>query len=59
MQRDYWYSSARTLSKLESPESVGAEAARRTVRRLDARRVPTQRVPVVFAPEMARGLMRG
>ena len=57
MQRDYWYSSARTLTKLESPESVGAEAARRTVRRLDARRVPTQRVPVVFAPEMARGLI--
>jgi PmbA protein len=57
MQRDYWYSSARTLTKLESPESIGAEAARRTLRRLDARRVPTQRVPVVFAPEMARGLI--
>src|SRR5271163_1681649 len=57
MQRDYWYSSARTLTKLESPESVGAEAARRTVRRLDARRVATQRVPIVFAPEMARGLI--
>ena len=57
MQRDYWYSSAHTLAKLDSPESVGAEAARRTVRRLDARRVPTQRVPIVFAPEMARGLI--
>src|SRR5271156_2596466 len=57
MQRDYWYSSARTLTRLDSPESVGAEAARRTVRRLDARRVPTQRVPIVFAPEMARGLI--
>ena len=57
MQRDYWYSSARTLTKLESPEWVGAEAARRTVRRLDARRVPTQRVPIIFAPEMSRGLI--
>jgi PmbA protein len=57
MQRDYWYSSARTLSKLESPESIGAEAARRTLRRLNARRVPTQRVPVVFAPELARSLI--
>jgi PmbA protein len=57
MQRDYWYSSARTLAKLESPESVGAEAARRTLRRLDGRRVPTQRVPVVFAPELARSLI--
>jgi PmbA protein len=57
MQRDYWYSSARTLSKLDSPESVGAEAARRTLRRLDARRIPTQRVPIVFAPEIARSLI--
>jgi PmbA protein len=57
MQRDYWYSAARTLAKLESPESVGIEAARRTLRRLNARRVPTQRVPVVFAPEIARGLI--
>jgi PmbA protein len=57
MQRDYWYSSARSLSRLESPESIGAEAARRTLRRLNARRVPTQRVPVVFSPEMARGLI--
>jgi PmbA protein len=57
MQRDYWYSSARTLAKLDSPESVGAEAARRTLRRLDARRVPTQRVPLVFAPELARSLI--
>jgi PmbA protein len=52
MQRDYWYSSARTLAKLDSPESIGAEAARRTLRRLNARRVPTQRVPIVFAPRL-------
>lgn len=57
MQRDYWYSAARTLAKLDSPESVGAEAARRTLRRLNGRRVPTQRVPVVFSPEMARSLI--
>ena len=57
MQRDGWSSSARTLAKLESPEQVGAEAARRTLRRLDGRRVPTQRVPVVFAPEMARSIL--
>lgn len=57
MQRDGWSSSARTLSKLESPEHVGAEAARRTLRRLDARRVSTQRVPVVFAPEVARSII--
>ena len=57
MQRDYWYSAARTIGRLDSPESVGAEAARRTLRRLDGRRVKTQRAPIVFAPEIARSLI--
>jgi PmbA protein len=57
MQRDGWWSSARRLNDLESPESIGKEAARRTLRRLGARRVATQRVPIVFAPETARSLL--
>ncbi len=57
MQRDGWWSSARRLAHLESPEAVGEEAARRTLRRLGARRVPTQRAPIVFAPETARTLI--
>jgi PmbA protein len=57
MQRDGWWSGARRLALLESPEAVGAEAARRALRRLGARRVPTQRVPIVFAPETARTLI--
>jgi PmbA protein len=56
-QSDGWWSSARRLSDLESPESIGKEAARRTLRRLGARRVPTQRVPIVFAPEVAGTLL--
>jgi PmbA protein len=57
MQRDGWWSSARSFALLESPEAVGAEAARRTLRRLGARRVPTQKAPIVFAPEVARSLI--
>jgi PmbA protein len=57
MQRDGWWSGARRLADLESPEAVGLEAARRTVRRLGARRMPTQSVPIVFAPEVARSLI--
>jgi PmbA protein len=57
MQRDYWYSSARTAKLLASPEEVGIKAAQRALRRLGGRRVPTQQCPVVFAPEIARGLM--
>ena len=50
MQRDYWYSVARTLAKLESAESVGQTAAKRTLRRLGARKVKTARVPIIFDP---------
>jgi PmbA protein len=57
MERDGWWSSARCFSHLEAPEAVGREAARRTLRRLGARRVQTQRVPIVFAPEVARSLL--
>jgi PmbA protein len=57
MQRNYWYSSSRTTSKLESPEEIGRIAAQRTLRRLGARRVPTQKVSVVFSPEIARGII--
>ena len=57
MQRDSWYSVKRTYDLLDSPESVGMEAARRTVRRLGARKVSTQRIPVVFDPETAESLI--
>lgn len=57
MQRDYWYSSARNASSLEDPESIGAEAARRALRRLGARSVATQQVPIVFSPEVARSIV--
>jgi PmbA protein len=57
MQRDGWWSSARRLGDLDSPEAIGKEAARRTLRRLGARRVPTQCVPIVFSPEVSRSLV--
>ncbi len=57
MQRDYWYSVAREPSALEAADAVGRRAAERTVRRLNGRRLATGRVPVVFAPEVASGLL--
>jgi PmbA protein len=57
MQRNYWYSSSRTVKKLEDPVAIGHEAARRTLSRLGARQVKTQAAPVVFSPEIARSIM--
>jgi PmbA protein len=57
MQRDYWFSAARTLAKLDSPEAVGREAARRTLRRLGARKVASTKVPVVLDPMVAGNIL--
>lgn len=57
MQRDYWYSVARSLAKLDPAEKVGKEAARRTLRRLGARKVKTAHVPVVFDPMVANSML--
>jgi PmbA protein len=57
MQRNCWYSSARTTSLLEPPEEIGRIAAERTLRRLGARQVKTQKAPVVFSAEIARGII--
>ncbi len=57
MQRDYWYSSSRDWHELESAESIGRESARRTIARLDPRKLTTRRAPVLFVPEIARGLI--
>lgn len=57
MQRDAWYTVNRKFSQLESPESVGKTAARRALRRLGAKKISTQAVPVVFDQDMAGSLL--
>ena len=57
MQRDYWYSVARSLAKLEPAEQVGKEAARRTLRRLGACKGRTAKVPIVLDPMVANSML--
>jgi PmbA protein len=57
MERDYWYSHARSSAGLEDAASVGRKAAERAIRRLGAVKVETQRVPVIFEPRTARTLL--
>jgi len=56
-RRGYHYTAKRHLEALDAPEDVGREAARRTVRKLGARKVPTCEAPVVFDPDAARALL--
>ncbi len=57
MQQDSWYAVRHRFARLDSPESVGQEAARRAVRRLGAKKLSTRRAPVVFDQEMAASLL--
>ncbi|MBL8497294.1 metalloprotease PmbA [Nitrosomonas sp. JL21] len=56
-QRDYWYSVARDAADLESPESVGQKAGKRSAARLGARKITTCEVPVLFEAPIAAGLI--
>jgi PmbA protein len=56
MQRDYWYSTVRDWRDLEDGVSIGKQAATRALRRLNARKLSTVTAPVLFVPELARGL---
>jgi PmbA protein len=57
MERDYWYTAARDWRELEDIEEVGRKAAGRALGRLGAGKLATRKAPILFAPEVARGLI--
>ena len=57
MQRDYWYDSKVDASDLFSASRIGKEAARRTTRRLDARKIKTGKYPVIYESGVASSLL--
>ncbi|HET8900021.1 MAG TPA: metalloprotease PmbA [Rhodanobacteraceae bacterium] len=57
MQRDYWWDSVRDADRFMPAEQLGRRAAERTLARLGARSLTTRQCPVLFAPEVARGLI--
>ena len=57
MERDYDFASAVYASDLEDAAAVGRRAGERAVKRLDPRKVASQKVPVVFEPRLARGIV--
>jgi PmbA protein len=57
MQRDYWYSETRDPADMLTPETIGKITAERTVRRLNARKLSTMQVPVLFEAPIAASLL--
>lgn len=58
MERDYEFSSAVFSEDLDDPVAVGKSAGERAVKRLNPRKVGTQKVPVIFDPRVSNGLLR-
>src|SRR5262249_56242898 len=57
MQVAAWGDRQRALASLDSPEALGREAARRALRKLNARKVATQAAPIVFESSAAEELL--
>lgn len=57
MERDYDYTLSRHIDELWSPETVGIKAAKKTISRLDAQKLSTGKYPVMFAADVATGLI--
>ncbi len=57
MQRDHWYTSARAAEDLQAAAAVGRMAGERALRRLDAVKLATRQVPVLFEAPVATSLI--
>ena len=57
MQREYWYDTVRAAGDFGTVTDIGRKAAERTVARLGARKLSTRESPVLFVPEVARGVI--
>jgi len=57
MERDYEFSSTVHASDLDDPTEVGHAAGARAVKRLNPRKAPTSKVPVVYDPRISHGLI--
>ncbi|MCA9529559.1 MAG: TldD/PmbA family protein [Myxococcales bacterium] len=53
----YYWDARRHFDEMRPAVEIGEEAARRTLRKLGARKLPTAQMPVVFAPEAARTIV--
>jgi len=53
----YHWSARRHFAELDQPESVGEEAARRTLAKLGSRKIETQELPVIFDPDTTRSII--
>jgi len=56
-RRGHHWTARRHFADLDAAEAVGLEAARRTLRKLGPRKVPSCEAPVIFDPDAARSIL--
>lgn len=56
-ERDYSFSTARDVLDLWSPDKIAKDAAESVLKRLNPRKIKTQKAPVIFASHLAGGLI--
>ena len=57
LQQDYWFDAVRCFTDLQGMDVIGRKAGERVVRRLNARRIKTSNVPVLFDATIANSLI--
>lgn len=57
MERDYDYDSATHLEDIHSAVEIGRRAGERTVRRLNPKKLPSQKAPVIYDQRLAKSLL--
>lgn len=57
MERDYDYDSAVFSTDLRDPAEIGLEAANRTLRRLNPRKVKSTQVPLIYDPRVSGSIV--
>ncbi len=57
MERDYEFATEVYGADLDDPAEIGRRAGERTVKRLGARKAQTGKVPVIYDPRVANGLL--
>ncbi|WP_193367295.1 TldD/PmbA family protein [Pelagibius marinus] len=58
MESDYDFASAVYGGELDDPAAVGRRAGERAVKRLNAKKPPTRRLPIIYDPRVSNSMLR-
>jgi len=57
MERDYEYTQKRFFNDLKPPETLGNEAAERAIKKLNPKKIKSEKIPIIFEQRVAKSLL--